>query len=65
MTEGLKSLGQNYVDNMEKAVPCRKVGTGFDIANAALFLALKVWYVNGHNLIIDGESKSCQNQQEL
>lgn len=55
MTEGLKSLGQNYVDIMEKAVPVGKLGTGFDIANAALFLALKEsWYVNGHNLIIDG-----------
>ena len=41
MTEGLKSLGQNYVDIMEKAVPVGKLGTGFDIANAALFLALK------------------------
>lgn len=55
MTEGLKSLGQNYVDIMEKAVPVGKLGTGFDIANAASFLALKEsWYVNGHNLIIDG-----------
>lgn len=55
MTEGLKSLGQNYVDIMEKAVPVGRLGTGFDIANAALFLAQKEsWYVNGHNLIIDG-----------
>ena len=51
----LAPLGQNYVDIMEKAVPVGKLGTGFDIANAAMFLALKEsWYVNGHNLIIDG-----------
>ena len=55
MTEGLKSLGEEYVKQMEEAVPVGKLGTGFEIANAALFLASnEAWYVNGHNLVIDG-----------
>ncbi|MGN0894999.1 MAG: 3-oxoacyl-ACP reductase FabG [Succinivibrio sp.] len=55
MTEGLVSLGETYVKQMEAAVPVGKLGTGFEIANAAMFLASEeAWYVNGHNLVIDG-----------
>ena len=40
---------------MCKSVPVGKLGTGFEIANGALFLAAKEsWYINGHNLVIDG-----------
>lgn len=36
-------------------VPCRRIGTPKDIANAALFLASDLaTYINGHNLIVDG-----------
>ncbi len=55
MTEGLASLGQGYVDQMNKSVPVGQLGSGFEIANGALFLASKeAWYINAHNLIIDG-----------
>lgn len=55
LTEGLESLGIEYVNSMCKSVPVGKLGTGFEIANGALFLAAKEsWYINGHNLVIDG-----------
>lgn len=55
ITEGLQSLGEEYVKQMEEAVPVGKLGSGIEIANAALFLASdEAWYINGHNLIIDG-----------
>ncbi|MGN0901927.1 MAG: 3-oxoacyl-ACP reductase FabG [Succinivibrio sp.] len=55
LTEGLISLGEEYVKQMEASVPVGKLGTGFEIANAAMFLASEeAWYVNGHNLVIDG-----------
>jgi NAD(P)-dependent dehydrogenase (short-subunit alcohol dehydrogenase family) len=38
-----------------KASPTGKMGTGWDTANAALFLASdEAAYVNGHLLVVDG-----------
>jgi NAD(P)-dependent dehydrogenase (short-subunit alcohol dehydrogenase family) len=38
-----------------KASPTGKMGTGWDTANAALFLASDdAAYVNGHLLVVDG-----------
>ena len=55
LTEGLDALGEDYIKSMEQAVPVGRLGSGFEIANGALFLASKeAWYVNGHNLVIDG-----------
>jgi NAD(P)-dependent dehydrogenase (short-subunit alcohol dehydrogenase family) len=39
----------------DKASPTGKMGTGWDTANAALFLASdESAYVNGHLLVVDG-----------
>ena len=39
----------------DRASPTGKMGTGWDTANAALFLASdEAAYVNGHLLVVDG-----------
>jgi 3-oxoacyl-[acyl-carrier protein] reductase len=54
-TEGLASLGSDYVRSMEASVPLGRVGSVTDIANAALFFATaEAAYITGQSLIIDG-----------
>ncbi len=55
MTEGLAAAGDAYVKQMAASVPLGHVGTAFDIANAALFLASdEAGFISAHNMIIDG-----------
>ena len=55
MTEGLKELGQEYLDTMAASVPLKRLGTVEDIGNAALFLATKeAAYITGQTIIVDG-----------
>ena len=56
--KGEKDHNQAY-DKMiairDRASPTGKMGTGWDTANAALFLASdESAYVNGHLLVVDG-----------
>jgi len=54
-TEGLESMGEEYVAAMIKAVPLKRLGTVDDIAAAVQFLASKeAGYITGQTLIIDG-----------
>jgi 3-oxoacyl-[acyl-carrier protein] reductase len=55
ITEGLLSMGDEYVRTMEASVPMRRLGTVADIANAALYFASdEAAYVTGQSLVIDG-----------
>lgn len=55
MTEGLEANGDDYIRQMAASVPAGRIGSPYDIANAALFLASEeAGFINGHNLIIDG-----------
>jgi 3-oxoacyl-[acyl-carrier protein] reductase len=55
LSEGLIANGEDYIRQMERSVPLGKLGTPFDIANAALFLATdEAGFITSHNLIIDG-----------
>ena len=55
LTEGLKDLGQEYINQMSQSVPLGSIGSPFDIANAALFLASdEASYITSHSMIIDG-----------
>jgi 3-oxoacyl-[acyl-carrier protein] reductase len=55
ITEGLLSMGDEYVKTMEASVPMRRLGSVTDIANAALYFASdEAAYVTGQSLVIDG-----------
>ena len=46
---------ERMIEIRDRASPTGKMGTGWDTANAALFLASdESAYVNGHLLIVDG-----------
>jgi 3-oxoacyl-[acyl-carrier protein] reductase len=54
-TEGLSSLGADYIRSMESSVPLGRLGSVTDIANAALFFATdEAAYITGQSLVIDG-----------
>jgi 3-oxoacyl-[acyl-carrier protein] reductase len=55
MTEGLASLGEDYLRKMAASIPMRRLGSVNDIANATLFLATdEAAYITGQSLIVDG-----------
>lgn len=54
-TEGLDGLGADYIASMEASIPMKRLGTIFDIANAALFFASEeAEYITGQTLVVDG-----------
>jgi len=54
-TEGLDGLGDDYIASMEASIPMKRLGTIFDIANAALFFAShEAEYITGQTLVVDG-----------
>ncbi|RYV02666.1 3-oxoacyl-ACP reductase FabG [Shewanella sp. OPT22] len=54
-TEGLKDLGQDYLDAMAAAIPLKRIGDVEDIGNTALFLASKeAAYITGQSIVVDG-----------
>lgn len=55
MTEGLKDLGNEYLDAMAASIPLRRIGGVEDIGHAALFFASdEAGYVTGQALVVDG-----------
>lgn len=54
-TEGLTGLGAEHVAKMEASVPLRRLGSVFDIANAALFFASdEAAYITAQAIVVDG-----------
>jgi len=54
-TEGLLSLGADYVASMTASIPMKRLGVVEDIANAALFFATEeAGYITGQTLVVDG-----------
>jgi 3-oxoacyl-[acyl-carrier protein] reductase len=55
VSDGLISLGPEYMQKMASSVPQRKLGTVEDIGYAALFFATdEAAYITGQTLVIDG-----------
>jgi len=55
MTEGFLGNGTDYVANMAKSVPLKRLGTVEDIGHAALYFASKeAGYVTGQTIVVDG-----------
>ncbi|MGA3602006.1 3-oxoacyl-ACP reductase FabG [Lysinibacillus agricola] len=54
-TDGLDSLGEEYLQKMAKAIPFGSLGSVEDIAYAALFFSSKeAGFITGQSIIIDG-----------
>jgi 3-oxoacyl-[acyl-carrier protein] reductase len=54
-TEGLASLGPEYAAKMSASIPAGRLGSGDDIANAALFFCTdEAAYITGQTLVVDG-----------
>src|SRR5246127_4987054 len=55
MTEGLASMGEEYLNGMTAAIPLRRLGSVEDIGPAALFLATdEAAYITGQTIVVDG-----------
>jgi len=55
MTEGLATMGEDYINGMTAAIPMRRLGTVDDIGHAALFLATdEAGYITGQTIVVDG-----------
>ena len=54
-TEGLESLGEDYVRQMEASIPLGRLGDVADIGNTCLFLATdEAAYITGQTIVVDG-----------
>lgn len=55
ITEGLESMGQDYLDQMSASIPLKRLGSTADIAAAAMFFASReAGYVTGQTIVVDG-----------
>jgi 3-oxoacyl-[acyl-carrier protein] reductase len=55
VTEGLKDLGDAYMNSMAASVPLKRLGEVDDIGHAAMFFASKeAAYITGQTIIVDG-----------
>jgi 3-oxoacyl-[acyl-carrier protein] reductase len=55
MTEGLATLGEDYISGMTAAIPMRRLGTVAEIGHTALFLATdEAGYITGQTIVVDG-----------
>jgi 3-oxoacyl-[acyl-carrier protein] reductase len=54
-TEGLESLGEDYLRQMEASIPLGRLGDVADIGNTCLFLATdEAAYITGQTIVVDG-----------
>ena len=54
-TEGLDGLGDEYLAQMARCIPMKRLGTPEDIGTAVLFFASKeAHYVTGQSIVVDG-----------
>jgi 3-oxoacyl-[acyl-carrier protein] reductase len=54
-TEGLDTLGADYLKKMSDSIPMKRLGSVEDIAYAALFFATdQAAYITGQTLVVDG-----------
>jgi 3-oxoacyl-[acyl-carrier protein] reductase len=54
-TEGLATMGEDYISGMTAAIPLRRLGTVAEIGHTALFLATdEAGYITGQTIIVDG-----------
>jgi 3-oxoacyl-[acyl-carrier protein] reductase len=55
LTEGVETLGPEYIARMTSAIPQRRLGSVEDVAYAALFLASdEAAFISGQTIVVDG-----------
>jgi 3-oxoacyl-[acyl-carrier protein] reductase len=55
MTEGLATMGEDYLNGMTAAIPLGRLGTVAEIGHTALFLATdEAGYITGQTIVVDG-----------
>jgi 3-oxoacyl-[acyl-carrier protein] reductase len=55
MTEGLATMGEDYLGAMTAAIPLGRLGTVAEIGHTALFLASdEAGYITGQTIVVDG-----------
>lgn len=55
LTEGLVAMGSDYIDEMAKAIPMKRLGDVADIGALAVFLASEeAGYITGQAIVVDG-----------
>jgi len=55
LTEGLQSLGDDYLNGMAAAIPLKRLGSVEDIGHAVLFFASdEASYITGQQIVVDG-----------
>ena len=55
MTEGMETVGEDYIEMTEKCIPIGRLGDPEDVAYAMLFLATdESKYITGQTLVVDG-----------
>ena len=55
LTEGLQSLGEEYLKTMTASIPLKRLGSVEEIGHVAAFLASKeAAYITGQTIIVDG-----------
>jgi 3-oxoacyl-[acyl-carrier protein] reductase len=55
MSPGMIGNGQEYIDELCRSIPMKKLGTPEDVGNAMLFLASdEASYITGQTIVVDG-----------
>ncbi|WMW62731.1 3-oxoacyl-ACP reductase FabG [Serratia marcescens] len=55
LTEGLSEMGEEYIADIERTIPLKRLGSVDDIAAAVCFLASEdAGYITGQTIVVDG-----------
>ena len=66
LTDGIKTLGDEYIRRMTAAIPQRRLGSVEDVAYAVLFLASdEAAFISGQTIVVDGGQVLPESQMAL
>jgi 3-oxoacyl-[acyl-carrier protein] reductase len=66
LTEGVRELGQSYIDTMIAAIPLKRLGAAEEIGYAVAFLAsAEAGFITGQTLVVDGGQTLPESRQAL
>jgi 3-oxoacyl-[acyl-carrier protein] reductase len=66
LTEGVRDLGQDYIDATTASIPLKRLGTVEEVGHAAAFLASEeASFITGQTLVVDGGQTLPESLQAL
>jgi len=66
LTEGVRELGQGYIETMTAAIPLKRLGAVEEIGYAVAFLAsAEAGFITGQTLVVDGGQTLPESRQVL